>query len=148
MAPLNTQEGLYDILVKQNVQLFSLWYPLYIRSERLVKYIYTLFITCPELKRCCGEVGSYPITSLPLLPAALQDGILKEVGNPAAMSLANADRAHSFLETNFIQMEEDVQALDVSFYDTRPEDAQATIAASDFRTRPSRPVDGVMLLVL
>lgn len=148
MASPNAQEGLCDIPVEQNVQLFSLWRPLYMRSERFVKYIYALFTAYPELKRRCGEVNSYLIANLSLLPAALQNDILKEVGNPAAMDLNNADRARAFLETNFMQMEEGVQALGVPFYGARPEDVQAAIAASDFRMKPSRPVDGIVPLVL
>ena len=148
MASPNAQEGLCDIPVEQNVQLFSLWRPLYMRSERFVKYIYALFTAYPELKRRCGEVNSYLIANLPLLPTALQNDILKEIGNPAAMDLANADRARAFLEINFMQMEEGVQALGVPFYGARPEDVQAAIAASDFRMKPSRPVDGIVPLVL
>ena len=148
MASPNAQEGLCDIPVEQNVQLFSLWRPLYMRSERFVKYIYALFTAYPELKRRCGEVNSYLIANLPLLPTALQNDILKEIGNPSAMDLANADRARAFLETNFMQMEEGVQALGVPFYGARPEDVQAAIAASDFRMKPSRPVDGIVPLVL
>ena len=79
MASPNAQEGLCDIPVEQNVQLFSLWRPLYMRSERFVKYIYALFTAYPELKRRCGEVNSYLIANLPLLPTALQNDILQAI---------------------------------------------------------------------
>lgn len=78
------------------------------RSERLVKYIYALFTVYPELRRRYGEVSSYLTANLPLLPATLQNDIPEGIRSPAVMSLANTDRAHSFLEASFMQVEEDV----------------------------------------
>lgn len=148
MASPNAKEGTYDIPVEQNVKLFALWRPLYMRDERFVKYVYALFTAYPDLKNRCGEVNSYLIANLPLLPATLQAEILKEIGNPAAMDLANVEKARSFLETGFMQLDEGVLVLGVPFYGIRREDVQTAIAASDFKMQPARTVDDVVPLVL
>lgn len=148
MASPNAKEGTYEIPVEQNVKLFALWRPLYMRDERFVKYVYALFTAYPDLKNRCGEVNSYLIANLPLLPATLQAEILKEIGNPAAMDLANVEKARSFLETGFMQLDEGVQVLGVPFYGIRREDVQTAIAASDFKMQPARSVDDVVPLVL
>ena len=138
MATPNAKEGRYNIPVEQNVNLFDLWRPLYMRNPKFVKYIYALFTAYPELKKCCGEVNNYLITSLPLLPQALQTEILKEVGNPAAYDYENIERAKTFLDATFAKMDEGIQALGVPFYQARAEDIQRAIQESDFKIVPTR----------
>ncbi len=148
MASPNAKEGVFDIPVEQNVKLFALWRPLYMRDERFVKYIYALFTAYPDLKKYCGEVNAYLIANLPLLSQALQSAILNEIGNPSAMDLMNVERARTYLVNNYRQMDEGVQALGIPFYSCRPEDVQAAISSSDLKMVPSRPVDDVVPLVL
>ena len=138
MATPNAKEGRFDIPVEQNVNLFDLWRPLYVRNQKFVKYIYALFTAYPELKKCCGEVNNYLITSLPLLPQNLQSEILKEVGNPAAYDYENIERAKTFLDATFAKMDEGIQALGVPFYQARAEDIQRAIQESDFMIVPTR----------
>ena len=138
MATPNAKEGRFDIPVEQNVNLFDLWRPLYVRNQKFVKYIYALFTAYPELKKCCGEVNNYLITNLPLLPQNLQSEILKEVGNPAAYDYENIERAKTFLDATFAKMDEGIQALGVPFYQARAEDIQRAIQESDFMIVPTR----------
>ena len=138
MATPNAKEGKYNIPVEQNVNLFDLWRPLYVRNQKFVKYIYALFTAYPELKKCCGEVNNYLITTLPLLPQSLQSEILKEVGNPAAYDYENIERAKTFLDATFTKMDEGIQALGVPFYQARAEDIQRAIQESDFMIVPTR----------
>lgn len=148
MATPNAREGVYNIPVEQNVNLFDLWRPLHLRDSKFVKYIYALFTAYPELKKCCGEVNNYLIQSLKLLRPELREEILKEVGNPAAYDYENVERAKTFLDTNFSRIDEGVQALGVPFYQARAEDIQAAIQASDFMMLPSREIEGNVPLVL
>lgn len=145
MASPNAQQGMYDLPVEQNVKLFDLWRPLYMRDERFIKYIYALFVAYPDLKKWCGEVNSYLITNFQLLSTSLQDAILKEIGNPSAMDLESVEQARLFLETNFIPLDEGVQALGVPFYTARPEDIQKAIAESDFKMMPSHTIQGELI---
>lgn len=148
MASPNAKEGMYDIPVEQNVKLFNLWRPLYMRNQQFVKYVYAMFTAYPQLKQLCGEVNAYLITNFTLLQPNLRDEILKEIGNPAAMDMANTGKALSFLESNFIFLDEGVQALGVPFYGVRSEDIRKAIYESDFLMMPSRKVEDVIPLVL
>ena len=148
MATPNAREGMYNIPVEQNVNLFDLWRPLHLRDSKFIKYIYALFTAYPDLKKCCGEVNNYLIQSLKLLKPELQEEIIKEVGNPAAYDYESVERAKTFLDTNFSRIDEGVQALGVPFYQARAEDIQAAIQASDFMMLPSREVEGNVPLVL
>ena len=145
MASPNAREKQFDIPVEQNVNLFDLWRPLYMRTEKFVKYIYALFTAYPELKKYCGEVNRYLITNFRLLKRELQDEILKEIGNPEVMDLTNVERAKGYLDINFVQLDEGIQVLGVPFYCARPEDVQRAIEESDFVIVPSRPVEGERL---
>lgn len=138
MASPNAQPGKIAIPVEQNVNLFDLWRPLYARNERFIKYIYALFTAYPDLKQYCAEVNSYLITNLPLVKQELQQEILKEIGNPAALDLANIERARTYLETSFVRLDEGVQALGVPFYAIRPSDIMTLISESDFLLMPTR----------
>ena len=138
MATPNAFESRFPIPVEQNVNLFDLWRPLHRRDQKFVKYIYALFTAYPDLKKFCGEVNSYLITTLPLLPAALQNEILKEIGNPAAYDYESIERAKTFLDTSFAKMDEGIQALGIPFYQARAEDVQKAIQESDFKIVPSR----------
>ena len=138
MATPNAVENRFPIPVEQNVNLFDLWRPLHRRDPKFVKYIYALFTAYPDLKKFCGEVNNYLITSLPLLPAALQNEILKEIGNPAAYDYESIERAKTFLDTTFAKMDEGIQALGIPFYQARAEDVQRAIQESDFKIVPSR----------
>ena len=145
MATPNAREGRFPIPVEQNVNLFDLWRPLYLRDQKFVKYVYALFTAYPELKNCCGEVNAYLITALPLLPASLHNEILNEIGNPAAYDYESIERAKTFLDTTFTKMDEGIQALGVPFYQARAEDVQKAIRESDFKIVPSRDDCGPLL---
>lgn len=145
MASPNARERLYDIPVEQNVNLFDLWRPLYMRTEKFVKYIYALFTAYPELKRYCGEVNRYLIANFRLLKPELQNDILKEIGNPEVMDMTNVEQAKGYLDINFTQLDEGIQVLGVPFYCARPEDVQKAIGKSDFVIVPSRQVEGERL---
>lgn len=140
MASPNAREHLYAIPVEQNVNLFDLWRPLYMRNEGFIKYIYALFTGYPELKKYCGEVNSYLITNFHLLKPDLQTQILNEIGNPEAFDLIGVDKAKTYLAVNCQLMDEGVQVMGVPFYCTRPEDIQAAIESSDFLMVPTRDV--------
>lgn len=148
MASPNAKEGMYQIPVEQNVNLFDLWRPLYMRNEKFVKYVYALFTAYPELKKYCGEVNAYLITNFRLLDPALQNEILTDIGNPDAVDMANVERAKDFLRVTYSPMDEGVQALGVPFYRTRPEDTRRMIADSDFVIVPSRDVQERLPLIL
>lgn len=148
MATPNAREGLFNIPVEQNVNLFDLWRPLHLRDSKFIKYIYALFTAYPDLKKCCGEVNNYLIQSLKLLKPETQNEILKEIGNPAAYDYESVERAKTFLDTTFTRIDEGVQALGVPFYQAREEDIQAAIQASDFMMLPSREINEKTPLVL
>jgi hypothetical protein len=139
MATPNARPGLYSLPVEQNVNLFDLTRPLYMRTDKFIKYIYALFTAYPDLKRLCGEVNAYLITCFPLLDARLQTEILNEIGNPTAMDVENRERAQQYLNVNFAPSEEGIQVLGVPFYCARQADIQAAIQHSDFRIEPSVP---------
>lgn len=148
MASPNAKEGMFQIPIEQNVNLFDLWRPLYMRNAKFVKYIYALFTGYPELKKYCGEVNKYLITNFKLLSPQLQGEILKDVGNPEAFDVTNVERAKDFLQKNYSQMDEGVQALGIPFYSARQEDIQQAISDSDFMIVPSRNVDEKLPLIL
>lgn len=148
MSTPNAMPHVFDIPVEQNVKLFDLWRPLYMRNERFIKYIYALFTAYPDLKKLCSEVNAYLIANMKLLSADMQDEILKEIGNPLVYDVANVEKARSYLETNFDRLDEGVQALGVPFYCARAEDIQAAIARSDFMIVPSRATNERLPLVL
>lgn len=148
MASPNANANMYDIPVEQNVNLFDLWRPLYMRNEKFIKYVYALFTAYPELKRDCGEVNSYLITNFRLLSVNLQQTILTDIGNPEAMDLGAIERAKTYLDVNFAKLDEGVQALGVPFYCARKEDVLRSIEESDFVIVPSRKVEGRLPLVL
>ena len=149
MATPNAKAGLAPIPVEPNVYLFDLWRPLYMRDEVFVSYIYALFTAYPDLKKCCGEVNRYLITSFRLLPEALQAKILKEIGNPDVLDLLSVERAKAFLDANFTQIDSGVQVLGFPLYCVRQEDVQNQIANSDFVVAPTRDgVEGRLPLIL
>ena len=78
MASPNAEQGNITIPVEQNVNLFDLWRPLHVRNEKFILYIYALFSAYPQLKKLCGEVNSYLITSFELLNPELQKSILEK----------------------------------------------------------------------
>lgn len=145
MATPNARPDVYDIPVEQNVRLFDLTRPLYMRTPRFVKYIYGLFTAYPDLKRSCGEVNAYLITCFPLLSPQLQQEILTEIGNPNAADYDNQDRALQFLQTNFAPSDDGIQVLGVPFYGVRQEDIQEAIQRSDFRIEPTIRPEGERL---
>lgn len=148
MASPNAKEGVFQIPVEQNVNLFELWRPLYMRQEKFVKYIYALFTGYPDLKKYCGEVNKYLITNFRLLSSKLQDEILQDIGNPDIMEVSNAERAKDFLEVNYTKLDSGVQSLGVPLYGARMEDVIDAISKSDFIILPSREVDDKLPLVL
>ncbi|MBP7767918.1 MAG: hypothetical protein KA067_02430 [Prevotella sp.] len=149
MASPNAQPGQYALPVEQNVNLFDLTRPLYMRAEKFVKYIYALFTAYPTLKRQCGEVNAYLITGFELLAPRLKEDILTNIGNPSAMDYDSQDKALRYLQTNFDQADGGIQTLGVPFYCARQADIQAAIQQSDFRIEPTRkPVGERLPLVL
>ncbi len=149
MATPNARPAQYSIPVEQNVNLFDLTRPLYMRTPKFVKYIYALFTAYPDLKRLCSEVNAYLITCFNLLTPQLQQEILTDVGNPKAMDYENQDRALQYLKISYAPSEEGIQALGVPFYCARQADIQAAIQSSDFRIAPTiKPVGERLPLVL
>ncbi len=142
MATPNARPGMTAIPVEQNVMLFDLTRPLYMREEKFIKYIYALFTAYPELKRLCSEVNAYLITCFNLLNSRLQQDILTEVGNPRAADYQAQDHALQFLRTAYAPLEEGVQVLGVPLYCARQEDVLAAIEASDFMMMPTVRPDG------
>lgn len=137
MATPNARPTQYAIPVEQNVNLFDLTRPLYMRMPKFVKYIYALFTAFPDLKKLCNEVNAYLITNFALLPNALQEEILTDIGNPKAMDYENQDHALQYLKVSFDPSDEGIQALGVPFFCARQADIQAAIQRSDFRIVPS-----------
>ncbi|SFG21672.1 hypothetical protein [Prevotella sp. KH2C16] len=148
MASPNAEPHKIQLPVEQNVNLFDLWRPLHMRNEKFVMYIYALFTAYPELKRSCGEVNHYLITSFQMLSQGLRDAILKEIGNPEAMDMQAVEHAKGYLDANFQQMDEGVQVLGVPFYCVRQEDVLKAIENSDFVIVPTREVGERLPLVL
>lgn len=142
MATPNAHSGMFSIPVEQNVMLFDLTRPLYMRAGRFVKYIYALFTAYPDLKRYCGEVNDYLITCFPMLAPNLQQEILTEIGNPNAVDFENRDKALQYLQVNFVATEQGIQALGVPFYCVRHEDIEQAIQKSDFRIEPTIVPEG------
>ncbi|HBN46807.1 MAG TPA: hypothetical protein DD401_04075 [Prevotella sp.] len=145
MATPNAQPGQVPIPVEQNVNLFDLTRPLYMREPKFVKCLYALFTAYPELKNLCGEVNAYLITCFGILSPAMQREILTDIGTPTAMDLGSQDRALQFLTTHFSQADGGVQALGVPFYCARPTDIQEAIQQSDFLIEPSIQPEGERL---
>lgn len=145
MATPNARPGLYDIPVEQNVNLFELNRPLYMRMPKFVKYVYALFTAFPDLKKLCGEVNAYLITNFNLLSAPLRQEILTDIGNPVAMDFENQDRALQYLKVSYDPTDEGIQALGIPFFCARQADIQAAIQASDFRIVPTIVPDGERL---
>lgn len=145
MATPNARPGRFVIPVEQNVNLFDLTRPLYMRMPKFVKFIYALFTAYPELKKLCGEVNAYLITCFNLLTPQLQQEILTEIGNPSAMDLESQDRAMQFITNNFSPADEGIEALGVPFYCARQADIQEAIQKSDFRIVPTIVPDGERL---
>ncbi len=137
MASPNAAPNLYTIPVEQNVNLFDLTRPLYMRMPKFVKYIYALFTAYPDLKRYCGEVNAYLITCFNLLTPELQREILTDIGNPVAMDYENQDRALQYLNISYAPSEDGIQTLGVPFYCARQADIQEAIQKSDFRIEPT-----------
>jgi len=106
MASPNAREGKYSIPVEQNVRLFELWRPLYMRDAKFVKYIYALFTAYPDLKKNCGELNAYLIVNFRLLSDEVRKSILTDIGNPEARDLENVERAKDYLQVNFSPMDE------------------------------------------
>ena len=148
MASPNAKPGKYGLHVEQNVKLFDKVRQLHEREPNFVKYIYALFTAYPDLKKYCGEVNSYLVVALPLLPVGLRQVILNEIGNPAAIDIENMGKARLYLESNYSKMDEGVQALGIPFYCARNEDVQALISRSDFVISPSHNSDDQLPLVL
>ena len=149
MASPDAEGGKFALPVEQNVNLFDLWRPLYARNAKFIKYIYALFTAYPELKQSCQEINHYLITSFHLTDTALQNEILKEIGNPEALDLQAVEKAKGYLETGFDKMENGVRVLGVPFYCERQTDILAAIAESDFVISPTRTdVEGSLPLVL
>ncbi len=149
MATPNACPGQWNIPVEQNVNLFDLTRPLYMREPKFVKCLYALFTAYPDLKNLCGEVNAYLITCFDRLPVALQQQILTDIGNPKAMDLANQDRALQFLSAHYAPAEGGIQALGVPCYCARPTDILKAIQESDFLIEPTvRPEGERLPLVL
>ena len=145
MATPNACVGQYEILVEQNVNIFDLTRPLYMREPKFVKCFYALFTAYPELKNLCGEVNAYLITCFDMLSPGLQREILTDIGTPTAMDLSSQDRALQFLSANFEQADGGIEALGVPFYCARPADIQEAIQKSDFLIDPTIQPEGERL---
>ena len=141
MASPNAKRDMLKLPVEQNVNIFELWRPLYMRNEKFVKYIYALFTAYPDLKKYCGEVNDYLITNFALISDALRKEITDNIGNPVAMDVENALHAREYLMANFSPMDNGVQALGVPFYGARAEDIRKAISESDFMIVPTREVN-------
>lgn len=145
MATPNAAPHVHDIPVEQNVRLFELTRPLYMREPRFVAYVYALFTAYPELKRWCGEVNSYLITCFQMLAPTLRHDILAEVGNPSAVDDESRERALLYLQNNFERADEGVQALGVPFWCARKADTEEAIRHSDFLLEPTIVPEGERL---
>lgn len=127
MPSPNAEPHSISLPVEQNVNLFTLLRPLHVRDEKFIMYIYALFTAYPELKRSCGELNRYLITSFQLLSQNLREAILKEIGNPEAMDMQAVEQARGYLNASFQQMDEGIQVLGVPFYCARQEDVLKAI---------------------
>ena len=145
MATPNACVGQYEIPVEQNVNIFDLTRPLYMREPKFVKCFYALFTAYPELKNLCGEVNAYLITCFDMLSPGLQREILTDIGTPTAMDLSSQDRALQFLSANFERADGGIEALGVPFYCARPADIQEAIQKSDFLIDPTIQPEGERL---
>ncbi|MGI6232785.1 MAG: hypothetical protein ACOYJF_08040 [Prevotella sp.] len=137
MATPNARPDLCKIPVEQNVMLFQQLRPLHLRTDKFIKCCYALFTAYPELKRLCGEVNAYLITSFPLLRTDLQRQIIEEIGDPKALDLEHQAGALQFLTNNFDTSSEGIQVLGVPCYCVRQADIQTAIQKSDFRIEPT-----------
>lgn len=138
MATPNAKKGMYDIQVEQNVKLFDLWRPLYMREPRFVKYIYALFTAYPKLKEWCSEVNSYIIRCMEFMPKDLHDEIVNEIGNPLALDYDSVNKAQDYLRTAYKPLDNSIEALGIPFYGIKQQDILETIQQSDFMIKPSR----------
>ena len=145
MATPNARPQQFAIPVEQNVNLFDLTRPLYMREPKFVKCLYALFTAYPELKNLCGEVNAYLITCFDRLSAPLQQQILTDIGNPKAMDLGSQDRALQYLTAHYMTADGGLQALGVPLYCARPTDIQKAIEESDFLIEPSVCPEGERL---
>lgn len=145
MATPNAQPRLYDIPVEQNVRLFELTRPLYMREPRFIRYIYALFTAYPDLKRWCGEVNAYLITCFQRLTPDLRQEILADIGNPSSVDLGSRDKALLYLQTNFQPADDGVQALGVPFWCARKQDTEDAIRQSDLLIVPTIVPEGERL---
>ncbi len=149
MATPNAQAGLCDIPVEQNVGLFELTRPLYMREPKFVKCLYALFTAYPELKNLCGEVNAYLITCFDLLSPQMQREILTDIGTPTAMDLSSQDRALQYLANNYTPADNGMQVLGKPLYCARQTDILEAIQKSDFLINPTiRPTGERLPLVL
>lgn len=141
MASPDARKGVFDIQLEQNVKLFDLWRPLYMREPHFVKYIYAIFTAYPQLKEWCGEVNNYIIRSLEFLPDELRNEIVKEIGNPAAFDNDSVDKARNYLFSNYKQQESGIETLGVPMYCIKQQDILSAIKESDFVISPSLDTD-------
>lgn len=148
MATPNAMPRRYDLPVEQNVKLFELTRPLYMRDPAFIKYVYALFTAWPELKMWCGEVNSYLITTLPRLTPDLRQSIVNDIGNPAAMDPAGRDKALQYLQTHYEPIADGVQVMGVPLWCARQADIEEAIAKSDLRIVPTIDDGGRLPLVL
>ena len=137
-ATPNAEKDTFDIPVEQNVKLFDLWRPLYMREPRFVKYIYALFTAYPQLKQWCGEVNNYIIRCMDFLPAELHSQIINEIGNPVALDYDNVEKARNFLYANYKQMDNGIEVLGCPLYSVKQQDIYEAIQSSDFKIAPTR----------
>lgn len=138
IASPNADKGMYDIPVEQNVKLFDLWRPLYMREPRFVKYIYALFTAYPQLKEWCGEVNAYIIRCLDFLPTSLREEIISEIGNPSALDYGSVEKARNYLGANYEPLDGGIEVLGIPLYGVKKQDIDKAIQASDFKIAPTR----------
>lgn len=148
MATPNAQPDTWNIPLEQNVNLFDKVRPLYERTDKFILCLYALFTAYPQLKDLCGEVNSYLITCFGLLPTNMKQTILATIGNPMVKDENSSEGARQYLQHEYAQIEEGVQALGVPFFCLRREDILENIARSDFRLMPSLPQPEAELIPL
>lgn len=137
MATPNAQLNHNNPNIEQNVGLFEKIRPLHERTDKFVKMLYALFTAYPQLKRLCGEVNSYLITSFNQLKPEVKSEIISQVGDPKSMDLDRQNVALQYLHTHYSLMEPAVQILSVPCYCVRQTDIEQAINESDFRILPS-----------